>query len=103
MKSQTISDEQKKLIEQILTKEFISSEESDTEEVDGQERHVIVVKPLPWRGQKASRVLNKLDSKSQKQKTKQSIVQTLPRVIGEPSSRPKPTSFADDFWGFTAK
>ena len=97
-----ISNEQKETIREIMIKEFISREESDTEVCDGVERHVIVVKPLPWRGQKANRLMKKLDSKSQKQKNKQSVIQTLPRIIGHPSSRRKPMSFSDDFWGFVA-
>ncbi len=99
MTSKSISGDQKKIIEEILTREFISSEESDMED----ERHVMVIKPLPWRGEKASRVLNRLDNKLKKQQTKQSTIQTVPRVIGEPSSKPKPTSFSHDFWGFVSQ
>ena len=102
MKSKTITEDQKQIIKEILTRDFISSEESDVEDIDGTRQHVIVVKPLPWRGEKANRVLRKLDNKAKKQKTKQSVIQTLPRVIGEVSSRPKPAAFTDDFWGFTA-
>ena len=56
MKSNISNGEQKQLIKQILVKDFISSEKSDVDEVDGKERHVIVIKPLPWRGKKAGRV-----------------------------------------------
>ncbi len=55
------------------------------------------------RGAKASRFLLKLDDKAKKKKSKQSMKQTLPRVIGENSTRPKPPLFADDFWGFGAE
>ena len=77
--------------------------ESATENIDGEERHVIVVKSLPWRGPKTKRLMKKLDSKANKRKTKQSTIQTLPRVQGENSERVKPSSFPEDFWGFTAQ
>ncbi len=82
----------------------MSSEESGTENVEGATLHVHGCKAsIPWRGAKASRFLLKLDDKAKKKKSKQSMKQTLPRVIGENSTRPKPPLFADDFWGFGAE
>ena len=85
-------------------KEFMSSESSD-EEVDesgNTVKSVIVIKPLTWRGAKVNRLIQRLDSRAKSNMSKQSLQQTRPRVIGPDSSRPKPVSFSDDFWGFTA-
>lgn len=102
LKNSSVSSEQKELCNKILTKDFMSSEESGTENVHGVTRHVLVLKPLPWRGAKAERFLHRLDAKASKNKSKQSKTQTLPRVIGSNSSRPKPIHMPEDFWGFTA-
>ncbi len=92
----------KERLQEVLIKEFISSEESALETVDDDtERHVIIVKPLPWRGPKAQRLMTRLDEKYSRNQTKQSAIQTIPRVLGESSIRLKP-SFPDDFWGFVA-
>lgn len=81
----------------------MSSESSAVEQLeDGTERPVIAVKQLQWRGAKATRFLKRLDAKATQKKSKQSIQQTLPRVFGGMSTRPKP-DLPDDFWGFTAK
>ncbi len=99
LKTNSIPMEQKDIWKGVLVKEFMSS---GTEDVEGATLHVMVVKPLPWRGAKASRFLLKLDDKAKKKKSKQSIKH---RVIafGENSTRPKPPLFADDFWGFGAE
>ena len=82
----------------------MSSESSDVEHMDdGTERAVMVVKQLPWRGGKATRFMKCLDSKASSKKSKQSIQQTLPRVAGSSSTRPKPAHLPTDFWGFTAQ
>ena len=87
----------------MVVKEFISSEESGEEDIsNGEKRQVILVKPLPWRAAKVDRFFTQLDHKAQKNKSKQSKQQTLPRVVGARSARPKPTGFSEDFFGFTA-
>ncbi len=85
----------KERLQEVLIKEFISSEESALETVDN------IVKPLPWRGPKAQRLMNRLDEKYSRNQTKQSAIQTIPHVLGESSIRLKP-SFPDDFRGFVA-
>lgn len=87
---------------QVLVKEFMSSESSAEEDLDDESgsRAVIAVKPLPWRGAKATRMMKRLDGRAESKKSKQAKQQTLPRVIGLNSQRPKPVSFPDDFWGF---
>lgn len=87
----------------MVVKAFISSEESGEENIgNGEKRQVMLVKRLPWRSAKVDRFFNQLDHKAQKNKSKQSKQQTLPRVVGERSTRPKPAGFSEDFFGFTA-
>ena len=71
---------------------YMSSEESGEESVKGLEekRAVMLVKPLPWRSPRFTRILHHLDRKAARKKSKQSLQQTLPRVEGPPSSRRKP-------------
>lgn len=82
-----------------MTKDFISSE-SDQEENAGEQRQVLVLRPLRWRSSKIDRFFAKIDKKLLKDKSKQSKHQTLPRVVGSYSSRPKPSGFDEDFFGF---
>lgn len=81
-------------------KDFISSEESGEETINGEERQVICIKVLPWRAPKVDRFFKALDHKAAKYKSRQSKQQTLPRVVGGRSKRVKPIGFADDFFDF---
>ena len=88
----------KKLVMQILNKEFMSSESSGEEELeDGTKRSVLSVKRIPRRSPKANRILNRLDEKAKKNMSKQSLQQTRTRVIGPVSDRSKPVTLSDDF------
>ena len=83
----------------IMTKDFMSSEESGEEELDdGVKRQVLLVKLLRWRALKVNRFFQKMDSKMAKYKTKQAKQQTLPRMIGSYSMRSQPVGFAQDFF-----
>lgn len=84
----------------LMIRDFMSSEESGEEMVDGERRAVIKVKPLPWRASRVDRIFKQLDSKGEKRKSRQSKQQTLPRVAGCRSSRPQPMGFSPDFFGF---
>ena len=103
LKTSALKDAQQDLWKKVVVKEFISSEESGDEDIgNGEKRQVMLVKPLPWRSAKVDRFFNQLDHKAQKNKSKQSKQQTLPRVVGEHSTRPKPAGFSEDFFGFIA-
>ena len=97
MKTTSLNDTQRELWKKILIKDFISSEESE-----GEDHQVMVVRPLSWRSKKVDRFFQRLDKKAGKNKSKQSKQQTLPRVTGENSSRVQPAGYADDFFGFLA-
>lgn len=80
---------------------FISSEESGEEEVDGDVRQFLFVKPLPWRDAKVNKFMKQMDEKLKKRQTTRSKRQTLPRVPGDVSTRPKPiTEYGANFWAF---
>ena len=82
---------------------FISSEESGDEEDDnGVLRSVLKVKTLRWRSSTVTKFFKKLDEKSLRGKTTRSKRQTLPRVLGNVSERPKPVDEfgSGQFWGF---
>ena len=81
-----------------MVKEFMSSEESGEDEQEGERKQVIIVKRLPWRAGRIDRFFSQLDKKACKNKSKQSKQQTLQRVIGSVSHRPKPTGFPSEFF-----
>lgn len=101
-RSKSVSDSQKEVWSKVLNKEFISSEESGEEEVgEGETRKVIFVKPLRWRSEKVDRFFRKMDGRLDKAKSSQAKQQTLPRVVGRYSTRPRPSGYSTDFYGFT--
>ena len=100
MQTTSLTEAQKDLWKKVVTKEFMSSEESGEENDGGEARPVIYVKVLPWRASKVGRFLRTLDHKATKNKSRQSKQQTLPRVVGQYSTRSKPVGFSDDFFGF---
>ena len=96
-----MTDEKRNRWKRVLTKEFMSSEDSGTEILeDGSERNIMFVRRLPWRSMEVTTGLHRLDDKINKRKTKHATQQTLTRKEGEVSDRPKPSGFAPNFWGF---
>ena len=81
----------------VMIREFMSSEESGDEMIDGKRRAVIKVKPLPWRSSRIGRIFKRLDHKIEKRKSKQ---QTVPHVIGNRYLRQRLVGFASDVFGF---
>lgn len=80
----------------VLIADMMSSEESG-----GSDDDTIVVRPLPWRAPKISQFFSVLSETAQGKKSRQAQRQTKKRVIGEVSSRPKPTSQSIPKWAFT--
>ena len=50
----------------VMIREFMSSEESGDEMIEGKRRAVIKVKPLPWRSSRICRIFKRLDHKIEK-------------------------------------
>ncbi len=69
----------------------MSSEESE-------ESDSFRIRPLLWRSQKANKLVYSLDHKSQKKKTKKSILMTQKRSEGMPSDRPVPIGDNIPLW-----
>ena len=66
----------------VLTNDFMSSEESDGED--------IVIHPLPWRSARVDEVMSKIDAYILKQKSPQARRQMKSRKVGTISERSQP-------------
>ena len=75
-----------------LSPSFMSSDKSDVDN--------IVTKPLSCRSQLVDDFFQRLDQASQEAKSPQARQQTKPRVMGEPSSRPRPVDDSLPSWDF---
>ena len=99
VKSKTLSESQKELWLKVLTKDFMSSEESGEEDIGNDTtRRVLFIKQLKWRSSGVNRFFNKLDQKLDKAKSEHAKQQTLPRVLGHFSCRSKPLCFGENFF-----
>ena len=66
-------------MEDILTLDFMSSEESAVKEnLDGIQRHILYVSDLWWRAESVITFFHRLDEKYSKKKRKKSEIQTTP-------------------------
>ena len=83
----------------VLVPEMTSSEEDNDDEEDD-ESDVFVVRPLPWRSTAVDNFFKGLDAHSKSRKTKQAVRQMKSRVLGAPSSRPKPLDKGIPKWAF---
>ena len=80
-------DKEKRKWQAVLTAEFMSSEESESDSVSG----VIVRKELPWRAERVSTMFVRLDSMVDDGKSTFAKRQTRQRVVsGEQSQRGLP-------------
>jgi len=87
-KGSYISEEEKRAWNQITTLDFMSSEESGTD--DGEE--IILTKPLPWLSSTVKNFFRKLDEAALLGKSPQARRQMKQRRFGPPSLRQKPSS-----------
>ena len=100
LKTTTLTDAQQDMWKKVMTKEFISSEESGEENIYRRRimtsyvHYGVALEGAP----KVDCFLKILDNKATKYKTRQSKQQTLPRVVGRRSRRPEPLGFASDFF-----
>ena len=103
-RTSALTNEQKERWRQVLVTNFISSEESGEEEIDGDVQQYLYVKLLPWRDRKVNKFMKSMDDKIKKKQSLRARRQTLPRLYRGVSTRPKTTDvFAENFWGFTAQ
>ena len=78
-KRRSYSEEDKKKWEKVLTPEFMSSDESGTEDGKG----VIFVKKIPWQSPKVETFFSKLDDNHCLKKSEQATRQTKQRIKKE--------------------
>lgn len=83
LKNSRLTEDQKKKWLAVMTNNFMSSEESWTEDS-------IVVHPLPWRTEYVNKMFRKIDAYCESKKSPQAKRQTKRREYGMASSRPEP-------------
>ena len=80
-------------VAEVLTEQFMSSEESENEEDD---QVIYVVKTIPWESEKLEKRKKRLDKEYNKTQTKCQNKRSVKRVRREGvSSRPKPEDCPD--------
>ena len=100
-KTSSVKDENKEKWKDVLTLDFMSSEESAVEEnLDGSQRYVLYVSDLWWRAESVTSFFHRLDEKGSKKKSKKSEMQTRPRINKGVSDRGKPEAFPGNHWAF---
>ena len=100
-KTSSVKDEKKQKWKDVLTIDFMSSEESAVEEnSDGSQRHVLYVSDLRWRAECVTSFFHRLDEKGSKRKSKKSEMQTRPRINKGVSDSGKPEAFPGNHWAF---
>ena len=104
LKATSIPETQRDLWMKIMSKEFMSSEESGEEMLEsGQKQSVLLVKSLKWRAPKVDRFFKQIDKKATKIKASNlSNNLYLELVVGSESTRSQPLGFSNDFYGFIA-
>ena len=88
-------DGEKEAWKKVVTMDFMSSDESCTEE----DQDVLVSKPLPWQSERVAHFKQTLDEAALQQKSPLAKRQMKPRRKGMPSSRPQPCGDFPD-WAF---
>ena len=91
--STSLSQEEKERSLQVLTLDFMSSEETGLESGSDSEtprNKIFLNKPLPWRSQAANNLMESLDRKIVRRRSARAKEMCRTRRIGEPSSRPMP-------------
>lgn len=95
--SKKLSDECKEKWLKVITNDFMSSEESESEDT-------YVVHGLPWRSSSVSRMFEKIDNYCDNNKSPQARRQMKKRVVSDtPSTRAKPNNDKYPIWSFSAK
>lgn len=84
IKTAAISEKDKETWLQCLVPELMSSEDSED---DG----AFLVRPLPWRSDKASNFIAALDHKGKKKRSRRSKVMSFTRKVGDLSDRSRPS------------
>ena len=81
LKKTSLSEKEKEKWMKVLSPDMQSSEESDE-----QDEGVIIVKTLPWRAEKVTKMFRQLDEKIEEGKSAQAKRQRRKRVLGVENS-----------------
>lgn len=92
-KKMAVKDEEKMM--EALKQEFMSSEESDSEDDT-----LLVTRPIPWLSEEYKKAMEKLDKKYQRDLNAQGKKLRSKRVVGRPSERPCPNKTTQLAWVF---
>lgn len=94
-KSTKLNPEQKAKWMLVLTNEFMSSEESSSDD------DKVIVHPLPWRSAAVNRMFEKMSEHISDKKSPQAKRLTKPRSVGTPSQWPDPLLADYPAWAFS--
>ena len=93
----TWSEEKKAKVKASLLIDFMSSEDEDDDDPNTR-----IVRPLSWESAKLKAIKDALDIKWKKVQSRTSRGQTLNRVIGDLSNRPRPERIPEELnWAVT--
>lgn len=93
----TMREDNANKMQEILTRDFMSSEESEYEDArcdDGtvtRRKVRFVVRELPWERTKLKKIKKVLDDEHKRKLSPHALSMTKPREVGAPSDRVKPT------------
>ena len=85
------TSERKAKIIEVLRMDYMSSEESEQECLSPHRTINYVVRPLPWQSNELKKIKKRLDRGYNDGLSELVKKRTLPRSVGEPSSRRKPS------------
>lgn len=86
---------EKRKLGALLEPEFMSSEDSD---VDDEGKKIFLLRPLPWRSDRANAFIEALDKKVISKASARSKQMRYTRVSGLASDRPKPSVENSNEW-----
>ena len=95
MKTNALTEDEKRKWTAVMNMEMMSSEESDAASGDDENICIFIKHPLPWRNDKVSSLCKSLDRKASKGQSKRSTQMTQQRILGTQSQRPRPSTVPD--------
>ena len=93
-----MTQEAKERARQVMTVDYMSSEESTVsseDEIEAGDGRKLVCRTLPWRSEEATGLMQALDRKYLRRQTPQGQQMTCERVEGKRSSRPQPATIPE--------
>ena len=88
--STTLSEEEKIKISDIMSIDYMSTEESASGSENDDDENVFIVRPLPWLSMEAKEVIASLDRKAGRCRSTLAVKMMTTRKVGAPSTRSCP-------------